>query len=166
MRWNNVAVLLGKPLGQSLSVRLQNNVYAAVAINMDGLSSQETEREDLRPVPEGLRQMNFADCGVTKPYWRALFLHRGRWGRPDDLCRPGPPRAKKIYVTDLHPRCPKGCASSLAKHLVLCLRQWSSPLGKGSLLSVNPEHQRRRYGALHRPISRAGGLLSARSALL
>lgn len=70
MRLNNntrLAVLLGKPLGQSLSVCLQNATYKAEGINMVYLA-EEIEREDLEPVLDGLRRMNFAGCGVTKPY--------------------------------------------------------------------------------------------------
>lgn len=62
-----LAVLLGKPLGQSMSVCLQNATYKAEGLNMIYLA-EETEREDLGPVLNGLRRINFSGCGITKPY--------------------------------------------------------------------------------------------------
>lgn len=70
MRLNNetrLAVLFGKPLGQSLSVRLQNMAYEASGINMVYLA-EELEAEALGPALAGLKYLNFAGCGVTKPY--------------------------------------------------------------------------------------------------
>lgn len=70
MRFNNdtrLAVLLGKPLHQSFSVRLQNTAYESAGINMVYLA-EEMEAEQLGTALAGLRQLNFAGCGVTKPY--------------------------------------------------------------------------------------------------
>lgn len=78
-----LAVLLGKPLSQSLSVYLQNTAYQANGIDMIYLA-EETEAEDLGPVLDGLRRINFAGCGVTKPYKVAVMEFLDAL---DPLCR-------------------------------------------------------------------------------
>lgn len=70
MIFNNetrLAVLFGKPLKQSFSVRLQNMAYEDEQINMVYLT-EEIEPQNLGLALAGLKVLNFAGCGVTKPY--------------------------------------------------------------------------------------------------
>lgn len=62
-----LVVLFGKPLAQSFSVALQNAAYQAAGVNMVYLA-EEFEADCLAPALSGLRLLNFAGCGVTKPY--------------------------------------------------------------------------------------------------
>lgn len=69
MQINNetkLVTLLGKPISQSYSTRLQNVAYEARGLNMVYLA-QEVDKEHLGDVIRGLRHMNFAGSAVTKP---------------------------------------------------------------------------------------------------
>ena len=59
-------VLLGKPLKQSVSARMQNAGFAAAGENMLYFFL-ETGKENLGEIVAGLRHMNLAGLGVTKP---------------------------------------------------------------------------------------------------
>lgn len=61
-----LVTLLGNPIGQSYSTRLQNAVYATKGLNLVYLA-QEVDAEHLGDVVRGLRYMNFAGSAVTKP---------------------------------------------------------------------------------------------------
>lgn len=59
--------IIGKPIGQSLSSRMGNRVYEWMKKDCYRFPI-EIEREDLWPVLDGLRRMNTACIGITKPY--------------------------------------------------------------------------------------------------
>lgn len=58
--------LLGKPLGQSVSARMQNAGFEAAKLNMLYFFL-ETGKDHLGQIIGGLRYMNIAGLGVTKP---------------------------------------------------------------------------------------------------
>lgn len=69
MQINNetkLVTLLGKPISQSYSTRLQNVAYEAKGLNLVYLA-QEVDKEHVGDVIHGLRHMNFAGSAVTKP---------------------------------------------------------------------------------------------------
>jgi len=59
--------LIGKPLAQSFSARMQNKAYEAAGLNMVFFYT-EPEKEQLGDIIKGLRYMNIAGFSVTKPY--------------------------------------------------------------------------------------------------
>ena len=58
--------LLGNPLGQSLSAPMQNAAFRSAGLDYEYFPL-ETEGEALAHVVDGIRHMNFAGFGVTKP---------------------------------------------------------------------------------------------------
>lgn len=58
--------LLGKPLAQSFSPRMQNSAYAAAGLNYHYFPI-EVECDNLEKVVNGIRHMNFPGFAVTKP---------------------------------------------------------------------------------------------------
>ena len=59
--------LIGKPLSQSFSARMQNKAYEAAGLNMLFFYT-ELEKNQLGAVVNGLRYMNIAGFSITKPY--------------------------------------------------------------------------------------------------
>jgi len=62
-----LVALLGKPLGQSFSPRMQNETYEAIGLNQFYFPA-ECETEDLETIVSAVRTMNFIGLGVTKPH--------------------------------------------------------------------------------------------------
>ena len=58
--------LLGTPLGQSFSPRMQNEAYAAIGLDYHYFPI-EVDNEHIADVINGIRYMNFAGFAVTKP---------------------------------------------------------------------------------------------------
>ncbi len=61
-----LVALLGNPLGQSLSTRMQGAAFSHCKLNYEYLPI-ETRADTLRPIVAGIRGMNFAGLSVTKP---------------------------------------------------------------------------------------------------
>lgn len=59
--------VIGKPMGQSLSARMGNRIYESTGKDFYRFPI-EAEREDLEAILNGLRCMNVARIGITKPY--------------------------------------------------------------------------------------------------
>lgn len=59
--------VIGKPMGQSLSARMGNRIYASQGQDYYRFPI-EIDREDLGAVLNGLRCMNVSGIGITKPY--------------------------------------------------------------------------------------------------
>lgn len=62
-----LVALLGKPLSQSFSPRMQNETYEALGLDYFYFPVESTE-EELETIVNAVRVMNFAGLGVTKPY--------------------------------------------------------------------------------------------------
>ena len=69
-----LVALLGKPLGQSFSPRMQNETYAALGLDYFYFLAESGE-EDLETIIKAVRVMNFAGLGVTKPYKLAVMKY-------------------------------------------------------------------------------------------
>jgi shikimate dehydrogenase len=85
MQINNdtkLVTLLGKPVAQSYSTRLQNFAYNAKGLNLVYLA-EEVDKEHLGDVIQGLRHMNFAGSAVTKPDKVAVMQYLDG---ADELC--------------------------------------------------------------------------------
>ncbi len=65
--------LLGTPLAQSISYRLQNDVYRRMGLDCFYLPIEVARKEDLPYVVEGIRRMNFSGFAVTKPYKETIL---------------------------------------------------------------------------------------------
>ena len=66
--------LLGKPLGQSFSPRMQNETYQALGLDYFYFLAESTE-EELETIVKAVRVMNFGGLGVTKPYKLAIMKY-------------------------------------------------------------------------------------------
>lgn len=64
--------LLGLPLGQSFSPRMQNETYKALGLDYHYFTYESTEQE-LEGIIKGVRALRFAGLGVTKPYKLAVM---------------------------------------------------------------------------------------------
>ncbi|MDO4493730.1 MAG: shikimate dehydrogenase [Clostridia bacterium] len=69
-----LVALLGKPLAQSFSPRMQNETYEALGLDYYYFPAESTE-EDLETIVKAVRVMNFAGLGVTKPYKLAVMQY-------------------------------------------------------------------------------------------
>lgn len=64
--------LLGMPLRQSFSTRMQNETYAALGLDLYYFPI-EIDEDGIAPVLAAVRKMNFAGLGVTKPHKLAVM---------------------------------------------------------------------------------------------
>lgn len=69
-----LVALLGKPLGQSFSPRMQNETYEALGLDYYYFPAESTEAE-LETIVSAVRVMHFAGLGVTKPYKLAVMKY-------------------------------------------------------------------------------------------
>lgn len=70
-----LVALLGMPLGQSVSYLTQNSVYEELGLDYYYFPVEVAKEEDLEAVIHGFRKMNFAGCGVTKPYKETIMKY-------------------------------------------------------------------------------------------
>ena len=81
---SRIIALIGTPLGQSFSARMQNAAYQAAGFNMLYCYC-ETGAEHLKEIIEGIRYMpTFLGCAVTKPLKEAVMQYLDDF---DPLCK-------------------------------------------------------------------------------
>ena len=69
-----LVALLGTPLAQSLSTLMQNAAFRSCGLDYEYFPVETTE-QSLAPIVAGIRHMNFAGFGVTKPDKVAVIKH-------------------------------------------------------------------------------------------
>ncbi|BAL00742.1 shikimate dehydrogenase [Oscillibacter valericigenes Sjm18-20] len=67
--------LLGTPLRQSVSYKLQNRVYEQAGLDYFYLPIEVSTEDRLPAVVEGIRAMNFAGFAITKPYKETILKY-------------------------------------------------------------------------------------------
>jgi len=67
--------LIGMPLGQTLSPRLQNETYLELGLDFFYLPIELPNFDDFPQLVAGLRTMNFGGLAVTKPYKVEMMKH-------------------------------------------------------------------------------------------
>ncbi len=70
--------LLGTPLGQTLSPKLQNETYEALGLDYFYFPIEVNQKEDLPVILAAVRKMNFAGFAITKPYKIEILKHVDR----------------------------------------------------------------------------------------